>query len=71
MDKELSKYGFVEQCEEKDGMLHVKITKGFDIKMRNTMEVLGKVIELSNNRYPKVHKFITEPNLFHLIMKHE
>jgi hypothetical protein len=71
MDKELSKYGFVEQCEEKDGMLHVKITKGFDIKMRNTMEVLCKVIELSNNRYTKVHKFITEPNLFHLIMKHE
>lgn len=65
----LEKFGTVEECEERDGMLHVKITKGFHRGASNTTDLMYKVIQLSHNKYPIVHRFVTDNNLFHLILK--
>lgn len=69
MKEALEKFGTVEECEEKDGMLHVKITKGFHRGASNTFDLMDKVIKLSGNKYPIVHRFVTDNNLFHLILK--
>lgn len=69
MKEALKKYGKVEQCEVIGETLHVKITDGFDIKMSNTMDILGKVLKMSHNKYPIIDKFYTDKNLFHLVLK--
>ncbi len=69
MKKVLERFGKVEQCEEKDGMLHIKITKGFNKDAKNTFECADKIMKLTDNKFPIVHKFITDSDFFHLILK--
>lgn len=64
----LEVYGKVEQFEEKDNQLHVKITDGFSGYANPTFELMGKIQE-AYPQYPKVVKCTTDTNLFHLILK--
>jgi hypothetical protein len=69
MTEALERYGKVIQCEELNNMLHIKLTDGFDINMKNTIALLAEIIQMSDNKFPTVHKCVTEKNLFHLILK--
>jgi hypothetical protein len=67
---ELAQYGKVEQFEvAEDGNLHVKITKGFDIKAKTVFKVMELVLAKTDNKYPLIVKCQSDKDLFHLILK--
>ena len=65
---DLSEYGQVEICEEKDGKFHVKITKGFDTNFNKTFELMGKINDAVGHKYSIVDKCVTDDNLFDYVL---
>jgi len=65
----LDEFGKVEQNEKKDGKYHFKITDGF----KTTATNCGKLFNLILSEIPEknlvIEKFITDNNLYHLILK--
>ncbi len=67
---QLEKFGKVEQCEEREGMFHVKITSGFSSNANNTFKCSEIIIKsAAGDKYPSIKKVDTDENLFHLILK--
>jgi len=69
MAKELSDFGTVEQCEEVDGMFHVLITDGFTGNAVATFKCMEIVMNLTERKYPAIHKMDSDKGRFHLILK--
>ena len=64
----LQDHGKLEECQERDGMFHVKISDGFENNAVKTF-LLANTITDANPKFPILHMFITDKNLFHLILK--
>lgn len=71
LKSKLEKFGKVEQCEKRDGMIHVKLTPSFGAQAVKVFECMKVITEEVGIKYPMVEKCITNEKLFHLILKPE
>jgi hypothetical protein len=67
--EDLQKYGKVEQYEEVNGMLYIKITDGYSEKMHNWNAIMKDITEAVGDKYSVLHKHKSERNLFELVLK--
>lgn len=69
MENDLSQFGKVEQFEEIDGMFHVRITEGFTGNAIKTFKCMEMIDNLTDSKYPTIHKMDSDTGNFHLILK--
>ncbi|MCU0351768.1 MAG: hypothetical protein MUF43_13225 [Flavobacterium sp.] len=66
---DLSSFGKVERFEEVNNQFHVIISKGFMPSAHNINDVMEKIKRSKvYHRYKQVKYFVTEDNMFHLIL---
>jgi hypothetical protein len=66
---DLSKYGEVKTCEERDGMFHISIGRGFSNNMKNTWACLKEILDEVGDMFPVVHKQDVDEGKFELVLK--
>lgn len=67
----LEKFGKVEQNEKIGNSYHIKITKGFKTTATNCKKLFTLIMETIPENNLAIEKFITDENLYHLILTYK